>query len=82
MSWSTTPAERPSSLQALQFTDRTFAELSTNLALELDHPVQINAYLTPPAEQGLDIHFDFHDVIVVQLAGRKRWRVWRPLAAQ
>jgi hypothetical protein len=67
-------------LQALQFTDRVYAELSTNLALELDHPVQVNAYLTPPAERGLDIHFDFHDVVVVQLAGRKRWRVWAPLA--
>ena len=66
-------------LQALQFTDPVFAELSTNLALELDHPVQVNAYLTPPAERGLDIHFDFHDVVVVQLAGRKRWRVWPPL---
>ena len=66
-------------LQALQFTDRVFAELSTNLALDLDHPVQVNAYLTPPAERGLDIHFDFHDVVVVQLAGRKRWRVWSPL---
>jgi hypothetical protein len=63
-------------LQALQFSDRVFAELSTNLALELDHPVQVNAYLTPPEERGLDIHFDFHDVVVVQLAGRKRWRVW------
>jgi lysine-specific demethylase/histidyl-hydroxylase NO66 len=66
-------------LQALQFTDPVFAELSTNVALELDHPVQVNAYLTPPAERGLDIHFDFHDVVVVQLAGRKRWRVWPPL---
>ena len=66
-------------LQALQFTDRVYAELSTNLALELDHPVQVNAYLTPPAERGLDIHFDFHDVVVVQLAGRKRWRIWSPL---
>ncbi len=66
-------------LQALQFSDRVFAELSTNLALDLDHPVQVNAYLTPPAERGLDIHFDFHDVVVVQLAGRKRWRVWPAL---
>jgi hypothetical protein len=66
-------------LQALQFSDPVHAELSTNLALELDHPVQVNAYLTPPAERGLDIHFDFHDVVVVQLAGRKRWRVWAPL---
>ena len=38
-------------LQALQFSDPVYAELSTNLALELDHPVQVNAYLTPPAEQ-------------------------------
>jgi bifunctional lysine-specific demethylase and histidyl-hydroxylase NO66 len=66
-------------LQALQFSDRTFAELSTNLALELDHPVQVNAYLTPPSERGLDIHFDFHDVVVVQLAGHKRWQVWPAL---
>ena len=66
-------------LQALQFSDPVLAELSTNLALELDHPVQVNAYLTPPAERGLDIHFDFHDVVVVQLAGRKRWRAWAPL---
>ena len=66
-------------LQALQFSDPVYAELSTNLALELDHPIQVNAYLTPPAERGLDIHFDFHDVVVVQLAGRKRWRVWPAL---
>lgn len=66
-------------LQGLQFSDRVFAELSTNLALELDLPVQVNAYLTPPAEQSLDVHFDFHDVVIAQLAGRKRWRVWTPL---
>ena len=66
-------------LQALQFSDPAHAEMSTNLALELDHPVQVNAYLTPPVERGLDIHFDFHDVLVVQLAGAKHWRVWPPL---
>jgi JmjC domain len=66
-------------LQALQFVDPAHAQLSTNLALELDHPVQVNAYLTPPAERGLDIHFDFHDVLVVQLAGAKRWHVWPAL---
>jgi lysine-specific demethylase/histidyl-hydroxylase NO66 len=66
-------------LQALQFVDPVHAQLSTNLALALDHPVQVNAYLTPPAERGLDIHFDFHDVLVVQLAGAKRWHVWPPL---
>lgn len=66
-------------LQALQFRDPELARLSVNLGLALDQPVQVNAYLTPPGEQGLDIHFDFHDVIVVHLAGSKRWRVWAPL---
>ena len=28
---------------------------------------------------GLELHFDFHDVFVLQLDGRKRWRVWEPL---
>lgn len=66
-------------LQALQFGDPEYARLSTNLALEVDHPVQVNAYLSPANARGLDIHFDFHDVVVVQLAGAKRWRVWAPL---
>ena len=66
-------------LQAIQHVDPAYAQLSTNLALELDQPVQVNAYLSPPAAQGLDLHFDYHDVIVVQLAGSKRWRVWEPL---
>ena len=67
-------------LQGLQHVDPAFARLSTNLALDLDQPVQVNAYISPAATRGLDIHFDFHDVIVVQLAGSKRWRVWEPLA--
>ncbi|HEY5875008.1 MAG TPA: cupin domain-containing protein [Ilumatobacteraceae bacterium] len=66
-------------LQGLQHTDAAFAQLSTNLALDLDQPVQVNAYISPADARALDMHFDFHDVIVVQLAGRKRWRVWAPL---
>ena len=56
-------------LQALQFIDPAHAQLSTNLALELDQPIQVNAYLSPFGRAGLDIHFDFHDVFTVQLAG-------------
>jgi lysine-specific demethylase/histidyl-hydroxylase NO66 len=66
-------------LQGLHHTDPHLAELANNLALALDHPVQINAYLSPPETRGLDLHFDFHDVFVVQLTGSKRWRVWSPL---
>ncbi|MBX9753060.1 MAG: cupin domain-containing protein [Roseococcus sp.] len=40
------------------------------------HAVQSNIYLTPPAAQGFRTHFDTHDVLVLQVEGRKRWRVW------
>ena len=67
-------------LQGLQFTDPHIARVANNLALDLGHAVQVNAYLTPAAAQGLEVHFDYHDVFVLQLDGAKRWRVWDPLA--
>jgi bifunctional lysine-specific demethylase and histidyl-hydroxylase NO66 len=66
-------------LQGLHHTNPHLARLANNLALDLDHPVQVNAYLSPSDARGLDLHFDFHDVFVVQLGGSKRWRVWTPL---
>ncbi len=66
-------------LQGLHHTDPHMARLANNLALALDHPVQINAYLSPAAARGLELHFDYHDVFVVQLGGAKRWRIWSPL---
>ncbi len=67
-------------LQGLHHTSPHLARLANNIALALDHPVQVNAYLSPPGARGLDLHFDFHDVFIVQLGGSKRWRVWPPLA--
>jgi JmjC domain len=66
-------------LQGLQLTDPLLGRAANNLALALDHPVQINAYLSPASARGLELHFDFHDVFVLQLDGCKRWRVWEPL---
>lgn len=40
------------------------------------HAVQANVYLTPPGAQGFRTHYDTHDVLVLQLEGQKRWRVW------
>jgi lysine-specific demethylase/histidyl-hydroxylase NO66 len=45
------------------------------LELDLGHPCQVNAYVTPPAAQGLALHHDPHDVFVLQAFGRKRWEV-------
>ena len=43
--------------------------LVAELELELGHPCQANAYLTPPGSQGFAVHSDTHDVFVFQTAG-------------
>ncbi|KAM5272967.1 ribosomal oxygenase 1 [Ctenodactylus gundi] len=37
-----------------------------------------NAYLTPPKSQGFAPHYDDIEAFVLQLEGRKLWRVYRP----
>jgi len=46
---------------------------------DLGHPVQANAYITPPSNRGFDPHYDVHDVFVLQAAGQKRWIVHEPV---
>jgi lysine-specific demethylase/histidyl-hydroxylase NO66 len=50
-------------------------DLVAELELELGHPCQVNAYLTPPGSQGFAVHSDSHDVFVFQTAGAKQWEV-------
>jgi hypothetical protein len=45
------------------------------LELALGHPVQANAYITPPGAQGFGAHEDEHDVFVLQSHGSKAWKV-------
>ena len=52
---------------------------SQQLAAELGHPVQANAYVTPPQNQGFSDHYDVHDVFVLQIAGEKRWSIHAPV---
>jgi len=52
--------------------------LIAELELELGHPCQANAYLTPPGSQGFAVHSDSHDVFVFQTAGTKQWEVHGP----
>jgi ribosomal protein L16 Arg81 hydroxylase len=47
----------------------------------MGHPVQANAYVTPPQNQGFGAHYDVHDVFVLQIEGEKRWRIHRPVLA-
>jgi JmjC domain len=45
------------------------------LEIELGHPCQVNAYVTPAGAQGLELHDDPHDVFVLQGFGRKSWEI-------
>ena len=66
-------------LQGLHRTHAPMVRFSQQLAAELGHPVQVNAYVTPPQNQGFSDHYDVHDVFVLQVHGRKRWIVHAPV---
>ncbi len=68
-------------LQGLQRYWPPLAYFCRALELELTYPVQANAYVTPAGAQGLAVHYDTHDVFVLQVAGNKDWEVFEPVFA-
>lgn len=66
-------------LQGLHRTWPPLVEFAARLGVQLGCPVQVNAYLTPAGNRGFATHYDTHDVFVLQVAGRKRWRVHPPV---
>lgn len=42
---------------------------------EFKIPFRVNAYITPPASKGFDLHYDTHDVLILQVTGRKLWQL-------
>ena len=66
-------------LQALHRSWPPLVRFGSRLSAELGHPVQINAYITPPDNRGFAAHYDVHDVFVLQVAGRKRWTIHAPV---
>src|SRR3989442_9324902 len=59
-----------------------FNDLCRNLEQEFSFPVRANLYCTPPNSKGFQLHFDTHEIFVLQLSGAKRWRVFEPCAKQ
>ncbi len=51
------------------------ADYCRGLELALGHPVQANAYITPPGAQGFNAHEDPHAVFVLQSHGTKHWTI-------
>jgi ribosomal protein L16 Arg81 hydroxylase len=69
-------------LQALHHTWLPLARFCRALEQELGSGVQANSYYTPRRSQGFAVHYDTHDVFVLQVAGEKHWRVYEPLLEQ
>ena len=65
-------------LQGLQRWWSPAAHFCRDIELALGHPIQANAYLTPPGAAGLAPHHDTHDVFVLQVTGTKHWVVREP----
>jgi Cupin superfamily protein len=66
-------------LQALHVNWQPLAVFCRLLEEALGHAVQANAYFTPRGSQGFAVHHDTHDVLVLQVVGEKRWRLYHPL---
>jgi ribosomal protein L16 Arg81 hydroxylase len=49
------------------------AELCRSIERELGFPTRANLYCTPAGSRGFDLHFDTHEVLVLQLLGNKQW---------
>ena len=64
--------------QALQRSWLPLTRFCRALELELSHSAQANAYVTPAGSRGLGVHYDTHDVFVLQLAGTKQWSIYQP----
>lgn len=62
-------------LQGLHRYHEPVTRFCRDLEIELGHPCQVNAYITPAGAQGLELHDDPHDVFVLQAFGRKSWEV-------
>lgn len=62
-------------MQGLQRYWAPLAGFCLDVEADLSHPVQANAYLSPPTASGLARHADDHHVIVLQVAGAKEWDI-------
>ncbi|HXE62145.1 MAG TPA: cupin domain-containing protein [Bryobacteraceae bacterium] len=52
------------------------ADTCRKLTGELGFPTQTNIYITPRHATGFSKHSDDHDVLILQIAGSKSWRVY------
>jgi bifunctional lysine-specific demethylase and histidyl-hydroxylase NO66 len=66
-------------LSGLDETWEPLAIFCRKLEGALSHPAGIGIYLTPPGTQGVKPHYDTQEIFVLQVEGRKHWKVYKPL---
>ncbi len=52
------------------------AKMVALLRIEIGHRSQVNSYCSFPGHQGFACHYDSHEVFILQISGRKHWRVF------
>jgi hypothetical protein len=62
--------------KALQHHHERMRDLATRMAKASSTHVNLNVYINPAGQPGFASHFDNHDVWVLHLRGRKRWRTY------
>ncbi|MFI8405152.1 cupin domain-containing protein [Streptomyces sp. NPDC085463] len=65
-------------LDAVDELHEPVTDLAAALEQHLRTRVQVNAYASWTPTEGFGVHWDDHDVLVVQIAGAKRWRLFGP----
>jgi ribosomal protein L16 Arg81 hydroxylase len=57
---------------------RPLGDLCMRLEEQLDHGINTNVYITAGRTTGFPPHYDTHDIMVLQIAGKKVWRIHEP----
>jgi ribosomal protein L16 Arg81 hydroxylase len=65
-------------LTSLDRSWRPLSDLCLRLEEQLDHGIKTNVYITAGQTAGFPPHYDTHDILVLQIAGKKQWRIYEP----
>jgi ribosomal protein L16 Arg81 hydroxylase len=57
---------------------RPLRDLCVHLERLFHHRVIVNLYAGWRRDHGFNVHWDTQDTLILQVAGRKRWKVWAP----
>ncbi len=65
-------------IEAIDELHEPILALAQSLERTLQVRIQVNMYASWRASPGFDLHWDDHDVIILQIVGRKRWQIFGP----